>query len=87
MYTCGVLDPDEYQQYSVLRYLVLISTTVSTNMYLVSEIYFIQKTDIKVTTLKFVLVIYGLEITQAGITIRIDHTKITVCIRSGVCTA
>ena len=38
-------------RYSVLEYLVLISTTLSTNMYLVSEIYLIRKTDINVTKL------------------------------------
>ena len=38
-------------RYSVLGYLVLISTKFGTFMYLVSEIYLIGKTDINVTKL------------------------------------
>ena len=38
-------------RYSVRGYLELVSTTFGTDMYLVSEIYFVRKTDINVTTL------------------------------------
>ena len=39
MYTCQVPDKFEYRRYSILRYLVLVSTTV--NIYIVFKYYVI----------------------------------------------